>query len=119
MMKLAQPYFILVMMFLNHQVTSSLVSKQRIWKTRCGKKKIDGSCSKEGSGVGVVIISPSKEVISMSYKLEFETTNNIAECEAFLVGLRAAKDMGIEKIAVFGDYELVIHQVKNIYQTKK
>jgi ribonuclease HI len=58
------------------------------------KMFFDGSCSKEGLGVGIVIISPSKEVISLSYKLEFETTNNIEE--ALLLGLRAAKDMGIE-----------------------
>jgi ribonuclease HI len=38
----------------------------------------------------------------MSYKLEFETTNNIAEYElAFLLGLRVAKEMGIDKLAVF------------------
>jgi ribonuclease HI len=66
----------------------------------------------------IVIISPSKDVVSLSYKLEFETTNNIAEYEALLLGLRAAKDMGIDKLAVFGDSELVIHQIKNIYQKK-
>jgi len=102
-------------MFLNHQVTISLVTKQRIWKTHCGFFFFDGSCSKEGLGVGIVIISPSKEVISLSFKLEFETTNNIAEYEALLLGLRAAKDMGIDKLTVFGDFELVIHQVNNIY----
>jgi len=30
----------------------------------------DGSFSKEGSHVGIVIISPSKEVISLSYEME-------------------------------------------------
>jgi ribonuclease HI len=82
------------------------------------KMFFDGSCSKEGSGVGVVFISPTKEVIPLSYKLEFDTTNNIAEYEALLLGLRAAKDMGIDKIVVFGDSELIIHQIKNMYQTK-
>jgi len=67
----------------------------------------------------LLIISPSKEFTSLSYKLEFETTNNIAEDEALLWGLRAVKDMGIDKLAVFGDFELVIHQVKNIYHTNK
>jgi hypothetical protein len=42
------------------------------------KMFFDGSSSKEGSGVGVVFISPAKEVIPLSYKLEFETTNNIS-----------------------------------------
>ena len=38
----------------------------------------DGSCSKEGSSVGIVFISPAKEVIPLSYKLELETTKNIS-----------------------------------------
>jgi ribonuclease HI len=82
------------------------------------KMFFDGSSSKEGSGAGVVFISPAKEVIPLSYKLEFDTTNNIAEYEALLLGLRAAKEMGIDKIVVFGDSELIIHQIRNMYQTK-
>ena len=75
----------------------------------------DGSCSKEGFGVGIVFISPTKEVIPLSYKLEFDTTNNINEYEALMLGLKAAKNMGIDKNFVFGDSELIIHQIKNIY----
>jgi ribonuclease HI len=83
------------------------------------KMYFDGACSREGSGAGIVFISPTKEVIPMSYKLEFDTTNNISEYEALLLGLKAAKDMGIDKLSVFGDSELIIHQIKNIYQTKQ
>jgi hypothetical protein len=36
-----------------------------------------------------------------------------------LLGLRAAKDMAIDCLSFFGDSELVINQVRNIYQTKK
>jgi hypothetical protein len=45
------------------------------------KMYFDGVCSKEGSGAGIVFISPTKEVIPMSYKLEFDITNNISEYE--------------------------------------
>jgi hypothetical protein len=34
------------------------------------------------------------------------------------LGLRAAKDMKIEELSVFGDAELIVHQVRNIYQAK-
>jgi ribonuclease HI len=78
----------------------------------------DGASSKEGVGAGVVFISPTQETISLSYKLEFETTNNVAEYEALVLGLRAAKDMDIEELAVFGDAKLIVHQVKNMYQFK-
>jgi ribonuclease HI len=82
------------------------------------KMLFDGASSKEGVGAGVVFVSPSQETISLSYKLEFETTNNVAEYEALVLGLRVAKDMGIEELSVFGDVELIVHQIKNIYQTK-
>jgi ribonuclease HI len=63
----------------------------------------DGAFSKESVGVGVVFISPSQEVISLSYKLEFETTNNVAKYEAIVLGPRVAKDMKIEELSVIGD----------------
>ena len=78
----------------------------------------DGASSSEGAGAGVVFVSPCQEAISLSYKLEFEATNNVAEYEALVLGLRVAKEMGIEGVAVFGDAELIIQQVKNAYQTK-
>jgi ribonuclease HI len=86
--------------------------------TSVWKMFFDGASSKECVGVGVVFVSPTQETISLSYKLEFKTTNNVAEYEALVLGLRAAKDMGIEELSVFGDTELIIHQIKNIYQAK-
>jgi hypothetical protein len=41
-----------------------------------------GSITKESAGAGVVLISPSKEAIHLSFKIDFKTTNNIAEYEA-------------------------------------
>jgi ribonuclease HI len=78
----------------------------------------DGASSKEGAGVGVVFVSPAQETISLSYKLEFEATNNVAEYEALVLGLRAAREMGIQEVAVFGDAELVVQQIRNAYQAK-
>jgi ribonuclease HI len=72
----------------------------------------DGASSRESVGVGVVFLSPTQETISLSYKLEFETINNVAEDEALVLGLRVAKDMKIEEMEVFGDVELIVHQVK-------
>jgi ribonuclease HI len=78
----------------------------------------DGASSSIGTGVGVVFMSPCQETISLSYKLEFETTNNVAEYEALVLGIRAAKEMGIRDIAVFRDVELIIQQVRNVYRAK-
>jgi ribonuclease HI len=71
----------------------------------------DGASSSEGAGAGVVFVSPAQETISLSYKLEFEATNNVAEYEALVLGLRATREMGIQEVAVFGDAELVVQQI--------
>jgi ribonuclease HI len=86
--------------------------------TSVWKMFFDGASSSIGAGAGVVFISPCQEIISLSYKLEFEITNNVAEYEALVLGMRAAKEMGIKEMVVFGDAELIIQQVKNIYRAK-
>ena len=79
----------------------------------------DGSSSKEGGGVGILLISAGGESVSLMYKLEFVTTNNTTEYEALLLGLNVAKNLGIQQIFVYGDSELVVQQVRNNYQVKK
>jgi hypothetical protein len=37
-------------------------------------------------------------VVTLSYKQEFEKSNNITEYDALVLGLRAVKDMAIEKL---------------------
>jgi hypothetical protein len=86
--------------------------------TSVWKMFFDGASYNMGAGVGIVFVSPCQETISLSYRMEFEVTNNVAEYEALVLGLRAAKKMGIEELAVFGDAELIVQQVKNVYQTK-
>jgi hypothetical protein len=55
------------------------------------KMFFDGAYSIIGAGTGVVFVSPCQETISLSYKMEFETTNNVAEYEALVLGLKVAK----------------------------
>jgi ribonuclease HI len=78
----------------------------------------DGAGTKDSTGAMVVLISPSKETISLLFKLDFRTTNNIAEYEALLLGLNSAKEMGIKGLKVFGDADLIIQQVNSTFQTK-
>jgi hypothetical protein len=42
----------------------------------------------------------------------------VAEYEALVLGLRAAREMGIQEVAVFGDADLVVQQIRNAYQAK-
>ena len=79
----------------------------------------DGASTQISAGVGVVLISPSKENIHLYYKLDFKTTNNTVEHEALLQGVKYSKEMGIMCLRIFGDADLIIHQVNNTFQKKK
>jgi ribonuclease HI len=73
----------------------------------------DGSKSKEGAGAGCVIIDLAGNKTLIACRLEFECTNNTAEYEALLQGLRKALDMNIQNLTVFGDSEIVVRQVRD------
>ena len=47
----------------------------------------DGANSREGNGAGVLLISPTGKWVPLSFKLEYEATNNVDEYEAMLLGL--------------------------------
>ena len=68
----------------------------------------DGASTQASAGAGVVLISPSKETIHLSYKLDFKTTNNIAEYEALLLVVKDAKETRILCLKIFGDTDLII-----------
>ncbi|KAM1790886.1 hypothetical protein ACFX12_034909 [Malus domestica] len=56
----------------------------------------------------------------MEYALRFKlkASNNGAEYEAFLAGLRLAKHFGVKRIDIFSDSQLVVNQVTNKFNTK-
>ena len=45
----------------------------------------------EGSGAGLVLIDPNELEFTYALRLEFQTTNNKAEYEALIAGLKLAK----------------------------
>ena len=67
----------------------------------------DGSSTFQRGGIGVVLKSPGEEH-TFAYKLHFPCSNNEAEYEALLIGLKATRRLGIKRLKVFGDSELVI-----------
>ena len=53
----------------------------------------DGSSTTSKGGVGIVLSKSTRETVSMSFKLDFPCTNNMAEYEAYLTGLVVAREM--------------------------
>ncbi|GKC88583.1 reverse transcriptase domain-containing protein, partial [Tanacetum coccineum] len=72
---------------------------------------IDGASSSDGSGAGLMVVSPEGKEYTYALKFEFETTNNEAEYKALLAGLRIAKEMEIRELIIFVDSQLVANQV--------
>eukprot|EP00253_Pinus_taeda_P024681 PITA_24681 len=77
----------------------------------------DGAVGNNGAGIGIWVRSPfstSNKVPSKvrvcSYKLAFDCSNNEAEYEALIVGLKILRKLNSKRISVYGDSELVIKQ---------
>ena len=64
-----------------------------------------------GAGAGVVLISPEGGKFQYAVRLHFPASNNVAEYEALISGLRIAIDIGATRLYVYGDSKLVIDQV--------
>jgi ribonuclease HI len=63
----------------------------------------DGSLMKIGAGVGLLFISPLGVHMRYIIRLHFPTSNNVAEYEALVTGLRIAVELGVRHLDVRGD----------------
>ncbi|XP_028102204.1 uncharacterized protein LOC114301451 [Camellia sinensis] len=71
--------------------------------------KFDGASGAGKGGAGITLTSEG-EKFHLSYKLDFECSNNEAEYEALILGLIAAEKKGLRKLKILGDSELVVRQ---------
>ena len=78
----------------------------------------DGFRQLEGSGAGIVLTSPRGDKFCYVLRLMFPYTNNAAEYEALLHGLRMAKEMILSRVRCFGDSDLVAQQVSGKWDSK-
>ena len=73
---------------------------------------VDGAANQQGSGVGIVLVSPEKIIIEKSLRLNFFATNNEAEYEVLLKGMVMVQKMRGKAVRVFLDSKLVVGQVR-------
>ncbi|GMH09059.1 hypothetical protein Nepgr_010899 [Nepenthes gracilis] len=77
---------------------------------------VDGSSTQSGSGAGVILRTPEGMEILYSLRLSFPTTNNVAEYEALLAGLRLARECSAKYVAIYSDSELMVNQVRGDFE---
>ena len=77
---------------------------------------MDDASSAMGAGAGIVIITPEGIRLEHSFRLGFRASNNEAEYEALLAGLRAVLDMGAREVKIYSDSQLVASQVQGSFE---
>jgi ribonuclease H / adenosylcobalamin/alpha-ribazole phosphatase len=75
----------------------------------------DESYTLKGAGAGVALIPPKGDILKYIIQLEFSVTNNIAEYEGLVTGLRLAKELGIQRLLIRGDSQLLAKQAQKEY----
>jgi len=81
---------------------------------------IDGACrgNPGQGGAGAAFLTSAGEIVSKHKKFLGECTNNIAEYEALLLGLRAAKKQEVKALEIRADSELLVRQINGQYKVK-
>jgi ribonuclease HI len=86
---------------------------------------LDGSFKLDGGGAGVLFISPRGEQQKYVLQILWEVSNNEAEYEALLHGLRLAISLGAKRLLVYGelliygDSLLIVQQVNKEWDCNK
>ncbi|XP_071905708.1 uncharacterized protein [Coffea arabica] len=69
----------------------------------------DGTANSFGVGIGAFLVSPERKHYPGATKLQFACTNNMAEYEACIFGLKMALEMEVKELIAFSDSDLLVH----------
>jgi ribonuclease HI len=85
------------------------------WRLHC-----DGACrgNPGPAGAGVVLHDPQGRLKVRKGRYLGETTNNVAEYQALLLGLEEARKLSVRKLQVLADSELMVKQLNGLYRVK-
>jgi ribonuclease HI len=70
------------------------------------------------AAIGAVVSTPDGDVLDEASERIGETTNNVAEYRALLLGLERARALGATEVEVINDSELVARQLQGAYKVK-
>ncbi|VFQ89214.1 unnamed protein product [Cuscuta campestris] len=80
---------------------------------------IDGSSGSRSCGAGIVLITPEKFRIYHAIRFQFRMSNNEAEYEALINGLKILSKMGVSRVQVYNDSRLVVGQITGEFEAKE
>ncbi|MGA8573872.1 MAG: ribonuclease HI family protein [Desulfobaccales bacterium] len=71
------------------------------------------------AGAGVVLVAPDGQVHKQHHEFLGQTTNNVAEYRGLLLALKLARSLGINRIKVYSDSELLVRQINGSYRVRQ
>ena len=77
----------------------------------CWILHIDGSSNTMGSGLGLILTHPKGVVAKYVLRFGFQISNNEAEYEVLVTGLKIAKKIRVWHMRVYSNSQLVVEQV--------
>ena len=77
---------------------------------------MDGASSAMGAGAGIVIVTPEGIRLEHSFILRFRASNNEAEYETLLAGLKTVLGMGAQNVKAYSNSRLVVNQVQGSFE---
>ncbi|GJZ37420.1 reverse transcriptase domain-containing protein [Tanacetum coccineum] len=80
---------------------------------------IDGSSCIDGSGAGLILTNLEGTEFTYALRFRFDATNNEAEYEALIAGLRIAEKIGVKNLQTHVDSRLVANQINGSYIAKE
>jgi len=86
----------------------------KLWKLY-----FNGSNHKNGTGIGIMILSPQNVLIKFKFRLNQFCSNNEAEYEALITGLEILLETEAKCVEIKGDSELVLKQLIEEYRCAK
>ncbi|XP_024018712.1 uncharacterized protein LOC112090807 [Morus notabilis] len=99
----------------SHRLT--ITTREEVEMTKW-KLYVDGASSENGSGAGVLLVSPEGHKITSAVQFKFNASNNEVEYEALIAGLQLANHLKIKRLSIFRDSQLVVGQVNEEYQAR-
>ncbi|CAL8115461.1 unnamed protein product [Prunus armeniaca] len=88
-------------------------NKETLWELYA-----DGSSNQAGARVGIVLSLLEGIELEYSIRLDFPTSNNVAEYEALVLRLKIAELLKISNLKVYSNSQLIVNQENEGYATK-
>ncbi|CAA0840487.1 RNase H family protein, partial [Striga hermonthica] len=79
----------------------------------------DGSVSRAGGGLGIVLMSPKGDSLVFAIKVAYQISNNEAEYEAVIKGLKLALSGGARAVQVHSDSQLMVGQFQEGFEVRE